>query len=70
MINTNYTKEEAIFVTDVLQMWLEGIESEVVTLSTSTDAESHWSKHQLRKQFDMAGRLKLRLQLDLQEQAS
>jgi hypothetical protein len=67
MITLSVTENEARLLGDVLQMWMEGIESEVEGLTTSEDDESHWSKHQLRKQFEMAGRVKMRIDLDVME---
>ena len=55
-------KEEAEYLGDILQMWIEGVEAEIPSL-TQPSPEVHWSRFQLRKQLQTAQQLKLRLEL-------
>ena len=63
-IRLELSDEEATYVQDILQMWMEGIEKEVEGLADETDDEAHWSRYQLRKQFEVAGRVRLRINLE------
>ena len=65
-IQLNLEAEEAQYLSDILQMWIEGIEAEVKNLGESADDEVHWSRYGLRKQFKAAGVIKIRLDIERQ----
>lgn len=62
-MNLQLSEQEATFLDDVLAMWIEGAEAEAPTLAQS-DEEAHWSMYGLRKQVNIASRIKLRIQLE------
>jgi hypothetical protein len=55
--------DEAQYLYDVLGMWVEGAEQEAPSLATS-EQEAHWSLYQLRRQREVAERLRLRINLE------
>ena len=63
MVTISLSDEEAVYLSDILQMWVEGIEEELPAL-IGASPDVHWSKFQLRKQFAAAGAIKLRLNLE------
>ena len=63
-VKLELSDEEAEYVGDILQMWMEGIEAEVQGISTESGPNAHWSKYQLRKQFQTAGEVKIRLDME------
>lgn len=63
------SEAEATLLDDVLAMWIEGAEAEIPSLA-QTEEEAHWSMYGLRKQVAMAGRIKLRIQLERRDNGS
>ncbi|MGW8180085.1 MAG: hypothetical protein ACWGQW_15190 [bacterium] len=61
--------DEAEVLDDILGMWIEGAEAEVPALAQS-EAEAHWSMYALRKQAAIAGRIKMRIQLERRDDGS
>lgn len=53
--------DEAKFVSDILQMYQEGIDAEIPHVINQTDEMSHWSLYGLRKQYEVAMRIRLRI---------
>jgi hypothetical protein len=61
MAQIELSDDEARFVTDILQMYMEGIDAEIPHVVTQTDETAHWSLYGLRKQYEVAMRLRLRI---------
>jgi hypothetical protein len=57
------SSDEAQYLDDILGMWVEGVIQEAPTVATS-DSEAHWSLYQLRRQREVAERLRLRINLE------
>lgn len=56
--------DEPMYLADILQMWIEGIESEIPTLATTSGIDAHWSLYHLRKQLGAAQSIRLRLSME------
>lgn len=64
MVELTMSSKEAEYLSDILQMWCEGIEAEVKGLTGEGDQEAHWARYGLRKQYVAAGAIKMRLDLE------
>jgi hypothetical protein len=64
MVSLELSNEEAEYLSDIIEMWCQGIEEEVKGLTNESDPEAHWSRYGLRKQFKAAGSIKMRLDLE------
>lgn len=63
MVNLELSDNQAQYLGDILQMWIEGIEAEVKDLS-QPEPEVHWSRYQLRKQFLAAQEIKVKIDME------
>jgi hypothetical protein len=56
--------DEAKYLSDILQMWIAGIEESIPDLATQADIDVPWQRFQLRKQLLVAQAIQLRLELE------
>lgn len=55
--------EEAEYLSDILQMWIEGCEAEIPNIDTQPEPDVHWSRFQLRKQLLAAEQIRMRIMI-------
>ncbi len=66
-ITLELSDQEATYLADILQMWIEGIEGEIPKVSTEDAIEAHWALYGLRSQFTTAQSMRMRLVLSIHE---